>query len=125
MPKMMIRVTILVIDQLESGKTNETSTHSYLRTRLLPKLKSSQDLTIRIETKVAEEAVDGITLGVDGGAQFLLNSCVLLKRVLDPSDPFHCSLCLVSPIMVLPLKEVIPVGVPCRGKGPYSAAEPR
>jgi hypothetical protein len=63
------------------GKQNETSTHSYLRTRLLPKLKSSQDLTIRIETKVAEEAVDGITLGVDGGAQFLLNSCVLLERV--------------------------------------------
>jgi hypothetical protein len=69
MPKMMIQVSRLVIDQLESGK-KERNEHP-----LIPaypdssaKLKYLEDLSIRIETKVAEEVVDGIGLGVNGGA---------------------------------------------------------
>jgi hypothetical protein len=76
---MMIRVTRLVIDQLESGKI-EWNEHPLILVHpgSSPKHKSLQDLSIRIKTKVAEEAIDGVGLGVDGGAQFRLNSHMLL-----------------------------------------------
>jgi hypothetical protein len=84
-----------------------------------------QDLSIRIETEVAKDAVDGIGLGVDGGAQLHLNSHILLQRVLNTYDPLQCPLFLVSPITDIPLNGVIPVRVLCRGGGPYSTAESR
>jgi hypothetical protein len=89
-----------------------------------PKLKSLQDLSVRIKTKVVDEAVDDVSLGVDGRAQHHLNSHVLLHHVLYPSNPFHYPLCLVCPIADIPLKRVIPAGVVCRGGGPCSVAKP-
>jgi hypothetical protein len=50
-----------------------------------PKLKSLHDLSVRIEGKVAEEAIDYVGLWVDGGAQLH----VPLQCELDPSDPLQ------------------------------------
>jgi hypothetical protein len=75
----MIRVMRLVIDQLESRKI-EWNKHPLIPAHpdSSPKLKSLKDLSIRMETKVTEEDVDGVGLSVDGGVQFHLNSHVLL-----------------------------------------------
>jgi hypothetical protein len=44
-------------------------------------------------------------------------------RVLESSNSLHCLLCLVSPITNIPLKGVIPVGVPRKSEGSFSIAE--
>jgi hypothetical protein len=88
------------------------------------KLKYLQDLSVRIKTKVAEEVVDDVSLGVDGGAQLRSNSHILLQCVLDQSDPLHRLLCLVCLITATPLERVLPVWVACRGGGPCSVADP-
>jgi hypothetical protein len=67
---------------------------------------------------VIEEIVDHISLSVDGGTK-------LPYRVLESFNPLHHLLYLVRPITNIPLKGVIPIGVPCWGGGPCSTAEPR
>jgi hypothetical protein len=83
-----------------------------------PKLKSLQDLSIRIKVEVTEETVDHISLWIDGGTK-------LHHWVIETSNSLHHPLCLVYPITEIPLKGVIPVRVPWRGGGPFSTAEPR
>jgi hypothetical protein len=82
-----------------------------------PKLKSLQDLSIRIKSYATEESVDHVSLWVNGGTKFP-------HRVLESSNSLHHPLCLVSTINNIPLKGVIPVRVPCRGGGSCSMAEP-
>jgi hypothetical protein len=62
-----------------------------------PKLKSLQDLSIRIDAKVVEETIDYVGMWVDGGLQLR----ILLQCVLDPSDPlqkFHYKTVTLNPI---------------------------
>jgi hypothetical protein len=84
-----------------------------------PKLKSLQDLSIRIKAKVTEETADHIGLRVNGGPKLPPH------QVLESSNSLHHPLCLVCPITNIPLKGLISVGVPCRGRGSCSTAEPR
>jgi hypothetical protein len=81
-----------------------------------PKLKSLQDLSIRINVKVTEEIVDHIGLWINGGKH-------LLYRVLESSNLLHRPFCLVRLITNIPLNGVIPVRVPRRGGGPCSMTE--
>jgi hypothetical protein len=52
-------------DNWKSWEWNETSEDSYLRTS--PKLKSLQDLSIRVNPEVSEEVMHHAGLWVDGG----------------------------------------------------------
>jgi hypothetical protein len=70
-----------------------------------PKLKSLQDLSIRVNPKVTEEVMHHAGL-----------------LVCESSDPFHCALSLVNPITDVLLQRSIPVRVSGRGEGSGSEA---
>jgi hypothetical protein len=48
--------------------------------------------------------------------------CKVIHWSLESSDPFHCMLSLVNPIIDVPLQRSIPVRVPGRGGGSNSEA---
>jgi hypothetical protein len=82
-----------------------------------PKLKSPQDLSIRVNLKVTEEVVHHAGLWVDGGLHLHLYVCKIIHPSLESSDPFHHVLSLVNPITDIPLQRSVPVKVPGRGGG--------
>jgi hypothetical protein len=82
-----------------------------------PKLKSLQDLSIRINPEVIEEVMHPVSLQVDGSLHLCLHVCKVIHPSLESSDPFHRVLSLVNPIPDVPLQRTIPVRVPGRGGG--------
>jgi hypothetical protein len=98
-----------------TGKTGNEMRQS--RTHTYPKLKSLQDLSIRVNPEVTEEVVHHAGLRVNGS----LHLCLHMFKVIHPSlkspDPFHCALSLVNPITDVPLQRSILVRVPGRGGG--------
>jgi hypothetical protein len=84
-----------------SGKTgNETRqvrTHTWAP-NTSPKLKSLQDLSIRVNPEVIEEVVHHAGLLVDGGLHRQLHMCKVIHLSLESSNPFHRMLGLVNPI---------------------------
>jgi hypothetical protein len=88
-----------------------------------PKIKSSQDLSIRVNPKVTEEVVHHVGLRVDGGLHLYLHVCKVIHPLLESSDPFLRTLSLVNPITNVPLKRSVPVKVP--GRGGSSGSEAR
>jgi hypothetical protein len=80
-----------------TGKIEWDKHHHTQAPWLLPKLKSLHDLSVTIEAKVAEEAINYVVTWVDGGAQLH----VLLHRVLDPSNSlqkFHHKTITLDPV---------------------------
>jgi hypothetical protein len=87
-----------------------------------PKLKSLQDLSIRVNPEVTEEVVHHAGLRVDGSLHLCLHVCKVIHSSLKSSDPFHRALSLVNHITNVPLQRSVPVRVPSRGKGFSSEA---
>jgi hypothetical protein len=87
-----------------------------------PKLKSLQDLSIRVNPEVIEGVKSHVGLWVNGGLHLRLHVCKVIHPPLESSDPFHCVLSLVNPITNVPLQRSIPVSVPGRGGGSGSEA---
>jgi hypothetical protein len=119
-----------------SGTTNETSNKitrkirnkmRQARTHIwapdTPKVKSLQDLSIRVNPEATEEIMHHVGLWVDGGLHLYLCICKVIHLMLESSDPFHRVLYLVNPITDIPLQRSIPVRVPSRGGG--FGSEPR
>jgi hypothetical protein len=120
-----------------SGTTNETSDKitgkpgnetRQARTHTWPpgtsaKLKSLQDLSISVNPEVAEQVMHRVGLRVDGCLHLCLHVCKVIHSSLESSDPVHCTLSLVNPIIDVPLLGSVPVRIPSRGKG--SGAEAR
>jgi hypothetical protein len=106
------------ITEKTRNKTRQARTHIWAP-GTSPKLKSLQDLSIRVNPEVTEEVVHHAGLRVDGSLHLHLHMC----RVIHPSsDPFHRVLSLVNPITDIPLQRSVPVRVPGRGKGSSSEA---
>jgi hypothetical protein len=63
-----------------------------------PKLKSLQDLNIRINPEVTTGVVHHASLRLDGGLHLLPCMCKFIHLTLESSDPFHRALSLVNPI---------------------------
>jgi hypothetical protein len=82
-----------------------------------PKLKSLQDLSMRVNPEVTEKVVHHAGLWVDGGLHLHLHMCKVIHPMLESSDPFHRMCILVSRITDVPLQRGIPVRVPRRGGG--------
>jgi Ser/Thr protein kinase RdoA (MazF antagonist) len=100
-----------------SGTTNETSDkitgktgnetrqariHTWAPGTSL-KLKSLQDLSIRVNPEVTEEVMHHAGLQVDGSLHLRLHMCKVIHPSLESSDPFHRTLSLVNPITDIPL----------------------
>jgi hypothetical protein len=90
-----------------------------------PKLKSLQDLNIRVNPEVTKEVVHHPGLQVDGGFHLCLNMCKVIHPSLESSDPFHRALSLVNPITDVPMQRSVPVNIPGRGGGSGSEARLR
>jgi hypothetical protein len=88
-----------------------------------PKLKSLQDLSIRLNPKVTEEDVHHAGLRVDGGLHLHLHVCKVIHLLLKSCNPFHRALSLVNPITDIPLQRSILVMIPGRGGGSGSKAK--
>jgi hypothetical protein len=85
-----------------------------------PKLKSMQDLSIRVNPEVPEVVVHHAGLRVDGSLHLRLHVCKVIHPSLKSSDPFHCVLSLVNPITDVSLQRSVPVRIPGRGGGSMS-----
>jgi hypothetical protein len=72
----------------KSWEQNETSEDLYLGTQHPPKLKSLQDLSIRVNPKVIEEVMHRAVLWVDGGLHLHLHVCKVIHSSLELSNPF-------------------------------------
>jgi hypothetical protein len=59
------------------------------------KLKSLQDLSIRVNSKMTKEVMHHVGLRVDGGLHLRLHVCKVIHPMLESSDPFHRLLSLV------------------------------
>jgi hypothetical protein len=59
------------------------------------KLKSLQDLIIRVNPEVTKEVMHHADLCVDRGLHLCLHMCKVIHPMLDSSDPFHLALSLV------------------------------
>jgi hypothetical protein len=68
-----------------------------------PKLKSFQDLSIRVNPEVTEEVMHHGGLRVDRSFHLRLYVCKVILPSLELSDPFHCVFNLVNPITDIPL----------------------
>jgi hypothetical protein len=90
--------------------------------RISPKLKSLQDLSIRVNPEVTEEVMHHAGLWVDGVLHLRLHVCKVIHLMIESSDPFHCMLSLVNLITDVPLQRSIPVRVPGRCEGSGSEA---
>jgi hypothetical protein len=82
-----------------------------------PKLKSLQDLSIKVKPKVTEEIMHHDGLRVDGGLHLCLHVCKVIHLMLESSDPFHRAVSLVNSITDVPLQRSVLVMVPSRGRG--------
>jgi hypothetical protein len=87
-----------------------------------PKLKSLQDLSIRVNLEVTEEVMHHTGPRVDGRLHLRLHVCKFIHLSLELSDPLHRALSLVNPITDVPRQGSIPVRVPGRGGGSSSEA---
>jgi predicted transcriptional regulator len=63
-----------------------------------PKLKSLQDLSIRVNPEVTEEVMHHAGLSVNGNLHLHLHMCKVIHLMLKSSDPFHCALRLFNSI---------------------------
>jgi hypothetical protein len=90
-----------------------------------PKLKSLQDLSIRVNPEVTEDVMHHAGLWVNGGLHLHLHVCKVIHSSLELSDPFYHALSLVNPITNVPLQRSVPVKVPSRGGGSSSEARLR
>jgi hypothetical protein len=90
-----------------------------------PKLKSLQDLSIRVNPEVTEEVMHHTGLWVDGSLHLRLHVCKVFHLSLKSFDPFHCVLTLINPITNVLLQRSIPVRVPDRARGSGSEARLR
>jgi hypothetical protein len=86
------------------------------------KLKSLQDLSIRVNPEVTKEVMHHASLWVDGGLYLHLYVRKVIHLSLELSDPFHRALSLVNPITDVPLQRSVSVKVPGRGGGSDSEA---
>jgi hypothetical protein len=86
------------------------------------KLKPLQNLSIRVNPKVAEEVVHHAGLRVDGSLHLRLHVCKVIHPSLELSDPVHRVPILVNPITDVPLQRSVPVRVPGKGGGSGSEA---
>jgi hypothetical protein len=68
-------------DNWKSWEQNETSEDSYLAPDTSSKLKSLQDLSIRVNHNVTDEVMHYAGLWVDGGLHLCLHMC----KVIHPS----------------------------------------
>jgi hypothetical protein len=89
------------------------------------KLKSSQDLSIRVNPEVTEEVVHHAGLWLDGGLHLRLHMCKVIHPMLESYDPLHRALSLVNPITNVPLQRSVPVKVPDWGRDSSSEARLR
>jgi hypothetical protein len=89
------------------------------------KVKSLQDISVRVDPEVTEEVVHHAGLFVDGGLHLCLHVSKIIHPSLELSDPFHHALRLVNPITDVPLQRSVPVRVPGRGGGSSSEARLR
>jgi hypothetical protein len=103
------------------NKTRQERTHTWAPDTS-PKFKSLQDLSISVNPKVTEEVVHHVGLRVDGSLHFRLHVCKVIYPSLESSDPFHCVLSLVNPIIDVLLQGSVPVRVPSKGGGSSSEA---
>jgi hypothetical protein len=87
-----------------------------------PKLKSLQDLSIRVNPEVTEEIVHHAGLRVDGNLHLHLHMRKVIQPSLESSNPFHHALGLVNPITNIQLQRSVPVKVPSKGEGSGSEA---
>jgi hypothetical protein len=111
-------------DEITEKTVNETRqvrTHTWAPDNS-PKLKSLQDLSIRVNPKVTKEVTHHACLWVDGGLHFCLHVCKVVHAMLELSDPFHHALRLVNPVTDVPLQRSVPVRVPGRDGGSDSKA---
>jgi hypothetical protein len=103
-----------------TGKTGnemrQVRTHTWAP-GISPKLKSLQDLSMRVNPEVTEEVVHHASMRVDGILHLRLLVCKVIHPSLRLSDPFDCVLSLVNPITDIPLQRSVPVKVPSRGGG--------
>jgi hypothetical protein len=87
-----------------------------------PKLKSLQNLSIRVNPEMTKEVMHHASLSVDGGLHLHLHVCKVIHLKLKSSNPFHRALSLVNPIIDVPLQRGVPIRVPGRGGGSGSEA---
>jgi hypothetical protein len=103
------------------NKMRQVKTHTWAPDTST-KLKSLQDLSIRVNPEVIEEVVHHASLWVDGGFHLRLHVCKVIHSSLESFDPFYRTLSLVNLITDVPLQRSIPVRVPGRGGGSGSEA---
>jgi hypothetical protein len=70
------------------NETRQVRTHTWAPDNS-PKLKSLQDLSIRINPKVTKEVMHHVGLWVDGGLHLHLHVCKVIHLSLESFDPFH------------------------------------
>jgi hypothetical protein len=109
------------ITRKAGNKMSQVRTHTWAP-GTSPKLKSLQDLSIRVNSEVTEDVMHHAGLWVNQGLHLHLHVYKVIHLSLKLPDPFHCVLSLVSPIIGVPLQWSIPVGVPGRGGGSGSEA---
>jgi hypothetical protein len=90
-----------------------------------PKLKSLQDLSIRVNPEVTEEVVHHAGMRVNGSLHLRFHVCKVILLSLESSDTFHCALSLVNSVTNGSLQRSIPIRVPRRGRGSGSEARLR
>jgi hypothetical protein len=76
------------ITRKTENKTRQARTHTWAP-GTSPKLKSLQDLSIRVNPKVIEGVVHHAGLKVDGGLHLHLHMCKVIHPSLESSDPLH------------------------------------
>jgi hypothetical protein len=124
MTTVVIRPTSKTSDKI-TGKAGNKMRQVRTRTwapSTSPKLKSLQNLSIRVNPKVTEEVMHHAGLWVDGGLHPCLHMCKVIHSSLESSDFFYRALSLVNPITDVPLQRGVPVRVPDRGRGSSSEA---
>jgi hypothetical protein len=119
-----------------SGTANETSdkitrkarnemrqarTHTWAPSTS-PKLKSLQDLSIRVNPEVTEEVVHHAGMQVDGSLHLHLHVCKVIHQLLESSNPFHRAISLVNPITDVSLQRSVPVRIHGRVRSSSSKA---
>jgi hypothetical protein len=100
----------------DGNETRQVRTHTWAPNASL-KLKSLQDLSIRVNPNVTEEVMHHAGLWVNGGLHLYLHLCKVIHLSFVSSNPFHHALSLVNPITNVPLQRSVPVRVPGRGGG--------
>jgi hypothetical protein len=93
------------------NETRQVMTHTWAPDTS-PKLKSLQDLIIRVNPEVIEMLVCESM-----EACIHLHMCKVIHSLLESSDPFYHTLSLVNPITDVPLQRSVSVRVPGRGGG--------